>query len=149
MHWLNDMPLATTRLDRWGSYDRASCPGIDGKEAEREAVKADLAEKIGTLGSILTSEIQREEAKQDAEAEIDARLAEPLKIKLHTSAEGVEAAKEFSEYSWGQSHPAMRALASATKHAEETAHVTAVIIRPIPKGNAINWRCDFCLAGDE
>lgn len=64
IHWLNDMPLASTRLDRWGSWNRAACPGIDGHEVEREAVKADLSARLDEVKTQVLDVERKDKAEE-------------------------------------------------------------------------------------
>ena len=118
MHWFNDgIGTPGFNPDRWGSYDRASCPGIDGHEVEREAAKADLEAKAEEIRTFLGVK------------PVDVVAAPQTEQELELALKGTTGRALF--------------------HARATAHVTAVIFRPVPTGIVVGWRCDYCLAGDE
>lgn len=140
MYWLPKEGTAFGETPHaWAGYERGSCPGVTEESRLAEA----------TLPAM---EVKAEEIR----AFLGVKPA-PLQV----SAEGAKTAPA-SDYSWGAATEkqaamlkatqweALQAMARAVAHASETAHVTNVIVRPVPNNrNAYAWRCDFCLAGDE
>jgi hypothetical protein len=137
MHWFNDgIGTPGFNPDRWGSYDRASCPGVTEESRNADATKAVLEKQADAI-----------RVKLDERSALEKIQTWPGKTA------------PASDYSWGEwakqnwlgddFYMAMNVFAAAAKHSAETAHITNLVIRPVTKGYMFVWRCDFCLAGDE